>query len=142
MSCTNQDASAPPAKESTPRTTPKADLFTGDVQVLLASERSGTGNPTCRTILTETGYLPRSVDKQNVTNHLAAIIQDIYHKRKTSKEEITEYMFRQFADLCGGEGGDSREGKKAVRTQAELLCSMWAPRYPMDEKEGLLSMSE
>jgi len=112
MSCTNQDASAPPAKESTPRTTPKADLFTGDVQVLLASERSGTGNPTCRTILTETGYLPRSVDKQNVTNHHATIIQDMYHKRKTSKEEITEYMFRQFADLCGGEGGFRRRERK------------------------------
>lgn len=65
----------------------------------------------------------------------------MYHKHKVSKEKIAEYMFDQFPDLRAGEGVDPKERMKAVRTKAELLCSMWAPRYHMDEKEKLLSKS-
>lgn len=77
--------------------------------------------------------------KQNVTNHHAAIIQDMFHEQKISKEEITEYMFKRFPDLRGGEGVEPNERMKAVRTKVELVCSMWAPRYRMNEEEKLLS---
>lgn len=74
----------------------------------------------------------------NVTTHHIAIIQDFYHNRHASKENITWWLMKEFPDLRGGKEVDEDARVAAIRTVVELWCSMWATRHTRDGEEKLV----